>query len=1045
MTFRFSSPAPALLANFGALCLCFWGSAWGQDSPPKTGLEAITVPEGFVVEKVAGNDLTEYPMVVTFDDRGRLYIAESSGLNVSGLEMSANPKCRIRVLEDSDGDGVFDKSQVFADKLTLPMGLLWREGSLYVASPPDFLRFDDTDGDGVADREHVVLTRWNVLNTASLHGPYFGPDGWMYLTHGRHGYKITTKEGELLQGQAARIWRCRPDGSGLERVCGGGFDNPVELDWTSAGEMLGTMTYFTDPRNGQRDALNHWIEGGVYPKPHEVIQEFTRTGELLPSVTHFARVAPCGFIRYRSDSFGPEYKGNLFSAHFNPHRIQRHVLYREGGSFRTRDSDFLTSSDPDFHPSDVEQDADGSLLVVDTGAWYVHACPLSRISKPELKGAIYRVRHTDAPRVEDPRGLRIDLGKQTPKQLVGLMEDPRPALQGRVQEELVARGESAISALVSGLQIAKATDTRCRVVWALHRIGTPKARKALRQALGDSSPDVVVAALMSLGLSRDVSALKEIQALSGHGSLAVRRQVVEALGRLGKKQAIPSILKSLEGVHDPFLEHAATYALIRLGGSPAVASALAHSDPTVRKAAMITLDQLGGGQLSMESATSMLGDPDANLRKASMWVCSRHPDWGDGVAAFLRERLSGEAWSEAEGGSVRESLLAFAADPGIQALVAELLADTSTSVERKSFLLGTIQDSKLPSLPPTWIDALRALLAGANAELRWETLALIRARGLADFDADLAALAVSPNESDALRVAAYGALIKRASEVGEAGIDLLIRQLDPSVDPTLRLDAAQTLGRARMTPARLKHLAEEVVPKADGVILPSILEAFRKGSDEQAGQSLVAALLASSENQSLLTEGSLRDLLSTYPESVRAALEPLYARMRELEVEKARRIQELEPLLAKGDVTRGRQVFFNQKAACFTCHAIGNEGGDLGPDLTSIGAIRSGRDLLEAVLFPNASFVPDYEPFQVETDEELLTGVIGLQTAEVLVLKTGADSRVRIPRDQVIRMTPSTVSVMPSGLDGGLTQEELLDLMAFLRAQNGNQWLLPNP
>ena len=86
--------------------------------------------------------------------------------------MAANPDYKIRLLEDRDGDGVFDQGKVFADKLTLPAGAVWYRNSLYVASPPDLLRFEDTDGDGVADVREVVVTGWNMsANAASLHGP----------------------------------------------------------------------------------------------------------------------------------------------------------------------------------------------------------------------------------------------------------------------------------------------------------------------------------------------------------------------------------------------------------------------------------------------------------------------------------------------------------------------------------------------------------------------------------------------------------------------------------------------------------------------------------------------------------------------------------------------------------------------------------------------------------------------------------------------------------------------------------------------------------
>lgn len=98
----------------------------------------ISVPAGFTIERVATPELTQYPMLAFLDDRGRLFVAESSGKNIKGKDMPAQPECRISLLEDTNGDGVFDRSKMFADKLSLPMGALWHRGSLFVASAPEF-------------------------------------------------------------------------------------------------------------------------------------------------------------------------------------------------------------------------------------------------------------------------------------------------------------------------------------------------------------------------------------------------------------------------------------------------------------------------------------------------------------------------------------------------------------------------------------------------------------------------------------------------------------------------------------------------------------------------------------------------------------------------------------------------------------------------------------------------------------------------------------------------------------------------------------------
>src|SRR5258708_1558715 len=484
------------LGGVGLIAAAWFVIAQGEPSGQSRGVAALHVPRGFRVEQVTTPDLVSYPMMGTLDERGRLFLCESSGNTLNDDQMKTHPDYRIRLLEDRDGDGVFDHSSVFAEGLTLPAGAVWHRNNLFVGSPPDVVRFDGETG-----RKETLVTGWHMSsNAGSLHGPFFGPDGFLYLTDGRHGFDIKTKDGREFSGKSSRIWRLRPDGTGLEWFAGGGFDNPVELVFTPAGETIGTMTYYKDPENGERDALLHFVEGGVYPKWYSVVSEFKRTGDLMPVMTKFARIAPAGLARYRGSAFGPEYKGNLFSAQFNPHRVQRHIVYREGATFRTEDQDFLTSSDPDFHPTDVIEDADGSLLVVDTGAWFIHGCPISRVAKPEIKGAIYRIRKAGAPAVKDPRGEKLNLPGMAPDALAKLLEDRRPSVRDRAVELLVDAGDAAVDALVS---VRTDPEARAAVVFALFRIGTPKAAQAVRAALNDTDFRVRTAAARCAGMAGD--------------------------------------------------------------------------------------------------------------------------------------------------------------------------------------------------------------------------------------------------------------------------------------------------------------------------------------------------------------------------------------------------------------------------------------------------------------------------------------------------------------------------------------------------------------
>ena len=379
------NPTSAYIFLLGVISIL---TGCAKNEPGVREFATLTVPEGFTIEEAVPSDMLSYPMFASFDDRGRLFVFESTEPNTMGTEtMLKEPSYHIRLLEDKDGDGVFDKSTIFADSIPLPMGGSFYQGSLYIAAPPNVERLTDADGDGIAEQREVVLTGWTLnSNAATLSGPFIGPDGWFYMADARRGFEIQRKEGDTLKGKGARIWRSRPDGTELESYAGGGFDNSIELIFTPSGETIGTMTYFTDPQDGQRDALMHWVEGGVYPKPNQVIQDdqLKLTGELMPVMTKLPRVAPSGLMRYRGDAFGKDFEGNLFSAEFNTGRIMRYAMKEEGATFSTEDEAFITSSNSDTHPTDVLQDADGSLLVVITGGWFIEGCPLSRVAKPDV-------------------------------------------------------------------------------------------------------------------------------------------------------------------------------------------------------------------------------------------------------------------------------------------------------------------------------------------------------------------------------------------------------------------------------------------------------------------------------------------------------------------------------------------------------------------------------------------------------------------------------------------------------------------------------------
>ncbi len=696
---------------------------------------AFQLPPGFTIERVAGPPLVDRPMLADFDDRGRLYVADSSGSNERVEQQLADRPHRIVRLEDTDGDGRFDTSVVFADRMMLPEGTMWLDGSLYVAAPPSIWKLTDTDDDGVADRREEWFKGETLTGCANdLHGPYLGPDGWIYWTKGAFAQQTHARAGgSPLVTRAAHIFRRRPADGALEVVLTGGMDNPVDVSFTPEGERLLTATFLEHPQAGKRDAIVHAIYGGVYGKPHNVLDGHKRTGELMPVMCQLGPAVPVGLTRYASLSFGRGYRDSFFAAMFNLRKVTRHVLVPSGSTFTTRDEDFLVADDRDFHPTDVIEDADGSLLVIDTGPWYKLCCPTSQLAKPVVLGAIYRIRRTGAARPSDPLGLRLDWPSLGSDRLAALLDDPRPVVRNKAVQQLGKTGDAATPALARLLRTSASAEARRNAVWALTRIEASSARTATRLALSDRDDSVRHAAVHAAGLWRDAGALDQLAAVVTSGPPLIARAAAEALGRLGDARAVPPIIAAAaaSGV-DRVLEHSLTYALIEIG-SPSATDAGARSAVAARarRAALIALDQMDGNQVTAAAVLPLVDHADPILRETAWWIAGRHPEWGGALAEHFRRSLAAQgaaAGDAAQRKALEERLAQFASSPAVQETLAEAVARSSSSTARLSALTaiglavspGTAAASatRLKELPESWTRAIAQILPSADDDDR---------------------------------------------------------------------------------------------------------------------------------------------------------------------------------------------------------------------------------------------------------------------------------------------------------------------------------------
>jgi len=559
------------------------------------GNQTLAVPDGYVVEQVAAHPVVDRPINMAFDETGALYVTDSSGANERPVQQLGNPTHRVLRLVDKNRDGRFESHTVFADRLPFPEGTMWLDGSLYVAAPPVIWKFTDTDGDGVADKREVWFDGGTVTGCANdLHGPYSGPDGYVYWCKGAFAEQRHQLEnrGNFVT-RASHVFRALPDGSGREVVLTGGMDNPVGLAFLSTGDRFLSGTFFVKPSEGLRDGILHGVYGGVWGKEHGVLEGHPRTGDLMPVMAHMGPAAATGLEMVRGDSMGM--KGALLCAQFNLRKVSAHRLSPSGGTFRSSDTDFLVSNDPDFHPTDVVEDADGSVLVADTGGWYKICCPTSKELKPEALGAIYRISKKGEVAHKDPRGLLVDWTSASSADLVSRLADARHEVAARAMKLLAQRG--AVDQLFGVIAGDASRSAKINALWSLIRIRSGEAKAAVRAALADKDDAVRSVAIYGVGLLRDGGAIESLRLLLASDVPQHARGAAEALGRLGDKGSIEAIVRNAPVERFGF--HSAAYALYEIGDVDALSK--------------ISVPRVSGGAASevVRTALAMLALPKA--------------------------------------------------------------------------------------------------------------------------------------------------------------------------------------------------------------------------------------------------------------------------------------------------------------------------------------------------------------------------------------------------------------------------------------------------
>ncbi len=940
-------------ASAAMVCLSFFllqDAMWADERMP------LHVPPDFSIERVSGPEV-RFPMFAALDDRRRLYVTESSGKDLYAELQKSVRDCRIRRLEDRDGDERYETSLIFAEGLVPSMGLAWRGGKLYVADPPDLITLEDTDGDGRADKRTVILSGFGHSDNGSLHGLIFGPDGWLYLTMGEpDGFRLKRRDGTMLEGKSGALLRCRPDGSDIE-VVARGFVNLVEVVFLPSGDIIGTDNWFQEPADGIRDALVHLLNGGLYPYAPEIGTPQPVTGEPLPALALYPAVALSGLEVYRGTQFPPTLRGNLFSAQHNTRKLGRHQLTRVGSTFRSTDEDFVWTDDPDFHPSDVLEDADGSLLVVDTGSWYVHHCPTGRIRTSPALGGIHRVRW-------NPK-LASGETKPTP-------QDPT---------------------------------------------------------------DVLTAELRAFGRRGDTNAASRLVPLLQHQAAPVQLAAAESLADCGSSNDVPALIRRLAEPADPHLEHALCFALFRLANLSQLTAALDHPSPRVQRAALVLLDQSPHNALEASAVVARVFAGDPALRRAAQTSLRRHPAWVEQALPVMERLMMSSAPAPAELDSLRGFVIAFAQQPAVAELLAKAVVTEPGAVPAlRVALLDAMAQTSRDKLPGGWREAFGAALRSTFPDIRAQALRGVNALRLNGLEKELQSIARDPTSDATLRLQALRALTRPQSTLDPADFALLVAELTSTNAASRRLVAVEILAGSRLAADQFAAFVNAVSndPMVSPVVVLTTLPSGKLGAAESAGllNYLRVALRAGWQ----LTEAQLTAVGQVVPAERASELEQLGKEVRRAVERQHQQLVALEPLLRGGDATQGRTIF-ETKVGCANCHRIAGHGGLVGPDLTKIGAIRAGRDLIESIVMPSATFAQGYDTYTATLpDGETITGIRVRQADDSMVLRDASGAETRIPGGKDVKVERQRLSLMPEGLLAALNESEIRHLLAYLQS-----------
>jgi len=1153
--FRVPVPAAAAVRRHVRACIraaliaALLPSAWPtaravEPATPEGGrveaeraIATFRAPAGFTVRLFAAEPDLRHPVAICLDEQGRVYVAEEHRFNrgseenrtrsflldddlqvetlddrlrmfekhadrfEGGMDYFRRHADQVRLLEDRDGDGAADRSTVFAGGFSAALdgigaGVIARDGVVWYTCIPHLWRLRDTDGDGVAE-ERTAIARGFGVNCAflghDLHGLVWGPDGRLYFSVGDRGYDLTTREGRRLhEPRRGAVFRCRPDGSGLE-VVHRGLRNPQELAFDAHGNLFAADN---NCDKGDDARLVHVIDGGDsgWNMAFQTLGEPYLTGPwhaermwhaagtagqpawILPTCGRLGN-GPSGFLFNGTDMLGPALRDHFLLANYVGNGgIESFRVVPRGASFEVCDTRDVLKP---IWAADMEIGSDGRLYVADFGT-------LDWKGETNL-GRIYTLERAQAaadPAVAEIRALfTAGFSRQSSARLLELLGHADMRVRQRAQFALAERATAAsaaaegtardagdgnlVDALVRRAVAAGPTLPRLHALWAVGQIADADAARRpalltrLEPLLRDEDPHLRAQAAKILGelgadpagpaLAPPLVAL--LASLLTDTDAHVKLQAALAVGRVGGAAAVEPLAALLraDADADATLRHAAVRGLELVGDADAMVRLAADPAPAVRLGAVLVWRRLGDRRL-----LSLLDDPVRRIAtEAARAANDLH--WDDAVAA-LADRLP--AWTAgadtaAERVADTDALLrrginaAFrrATDADLSALVA-VVESPRVSPAVRGEALRALGDVITPTNRDRVTGAWRPvaardpaaarrivgprfipLLGAASAAMQADVIRLATALALDVDEPLIEAMIADGRAADDCRVAALALLAARRSPRAIAAAERALADSSP------RLRAA---ARGVLAATRPERAIESLAAVLDAPIeSPGDARERQEAVGTLAGMrrpdadALLATWLSRLAADAAPAEFGL-DVLEAAASRDTPALGGAAARFRAALDAEADPLRRHRLALQGGDAERGRRIFTgHRQAQCVRCHRVRGAGGDAGPDLSTVAAKHDRRHLLESLVAPGAKIATGFGSVVLTLDDGTsVAGVVREETADRLTLLAPDGTTVVVDPRRVEERSEAR-SPMPE-MYPTLTRRELRDVVEYL-------------